>query len=435
MRTVLILLGNEVRRFLKDRAALSLTFLVPVILIYIFGHVFGVGRGGVAPAGINLAVVSEANSPAAAAITASLQKEKAFKVITTSKDAAGQETPLTEAKVREMMAAGSLRFALIFPADAETTRMSVEAEIPDNPRNEDRDTDVKARAEDDLHARAAGAARLGAKLGANFIGRRVRHSAARSRIDRESFGGDPMNILQTCSPGIELRGGADSLGGDSLFSSLIRIEREQVGGGTSGTPIATRSVGGWAVMFLLFSLTAAATSLFDEKKAGLYQRLLSAPVRRTQILWSKYLFGMLLGLFQLIALFIAGRLLFGIDITSNFGNLVLICLAAATACVAFGMLLAAIARSSSAAGSLGTLLILTMSAIGGAWFPTSFMPEFIQSLSKFTIVYWAIEGFIQVLWADCTTRDLLPTLGILFGLAAVVNTFSVWRFKRGDMFE
>ena len=43
-----------------------------------------------------------------------------------------------------------------------------------------------------------------------------------------------------------------------------------------------------------FSLTAAATSLFDKKKAGVYQRLLSAPVRRTHILWSKYLFGMLL---------------------------------------------------------------------------------------------------------------------------------------------
>ena len=46
MRTVLILLGNELRRFLHDKAALSLTFLVPVVLIYIFGHVFGVTEGG-----------------------------------------------------------------------------------------------------------------------------------------------------------------------------------------------------------------------------------------------------------------------------------------------------------------------------------------------------------------------------------------------------
>ncbi len=100
MRTIFILIGNELRRFITDPAALSLTFLVPIVLIYIFGHVFGVGRGGVAPSGIHVAVVSEGNSPAAAAITAALQREKAFKVITTSKDAAGQEAPLTEAKVR-----------------------------------------------------------------------------------------------------------------------------------------------------------------------------------------------------------------------------------------------------------------------------------------------------------------------------------------------
>ncbi len=99
------------------------------------------------------------------------------------------------------------------------------------------------------------------------------------------------------------------------------------------------------------------------------------------------------------------------------------------------MLLAAIAPTSAAASGLGTFLILTMSAIGGAWFPTSFMPEFIQHFSKFTIVYWSIEGFLRVLWSNCTTLELLPVLGILAGIALVVNAFSVWRFKRGQIFE
>ena len=52
MRTVLILFGNELRRFLHDKTALSLTFLVPMVLIYIFGHVFGVTSGGDGPTGI-----------------------------------------------------------------------------------------------------------------------------------------------------------------------------------------------------------------------------------------------------------------------------------------------------------------------------------------------------------------------------------------------
>ena len=49
MRIIFILIGNEVRRFLHDKPALSLTFLVPVVLIYIFGHVFGVNGEGMGP--------------------------------------------------------------------------------------------------------------------------------------------------------------------------------------------------------------------------------------------------------------------------------------------------------------------------------------------------------------------------------------------------
>ena len=111
MRTLLILIGNELRRFANHKTGLALTFLVPIVLIYIFGSVFGVGRtGGGGPTGILLAIVSQTDAPVSAAITDALRKEKAFKVITTQKDAAGIEQPLTEAEVREMMRAGTLRW-------------------------------------------------------------------------------------------------------------------------------------------------------------------------------------------------------------------------------------------------------------------------------------------------------------------------------------
>jgi ABC-type multidrug transport system permease subunit len=439
MRTIFILLGNEVRRFLHDKPALSLTFLVPVVLIYIFGHVFGVSGGGSGPSGIRLAVVSETNAPVAAAITAALRKEKAFKVSTTEK-VGERELPLTEARVREQLHAGSLRFALIFPPDAENdASFGLKVRFLQNPVNEIETQTVTGLLQKTIYT-SAPQALLGSlqKKATQNIGPEKLERFNRSLADSvaRAFGGDPEVIYQQIRKGGPDLGNAGSSGNGAAFlDKLVKIESEQVSGQQVKSPMATRSVGGWAMMFLLFSLAGAATSLFDEKKAGLFQRLLSAPVRRTQILWSKYLFGMLVGLVQLGVLFLAGSLLFGIDITTNIGNLLLICLAASTACVAFGMLLAAVAPTSAAANGLGTFLILTMSAIGGAWFPPSFMPEFIQHLSKLTIVYWSIEGFIQVLWANCTTWELLPTLGILFGIAAVVNAFSIWRFNHGHIFE
>jgi ABC-type multidrug transport system permease subunit len=99
------------------------------------------------------------------------------------------------------------------------------------------------------------------------------------------------------------------------------------------------------------------------------------------------------------------------------------------------MLLAAVAPTTAAANGLGTFLILTMSAIGGAWFPTSFMPEFIQHLSRLTIVYWAMDGFLRVLYNGAGTLAILPGVAILLGMSALVTLVSIWRFKRGQIFD
>lgn len=90
-------------------------------------------------------------------------------------------------------------------------------------------------------------------------------------------------------------------------------------------------------------------------------------------------------------------------------ELLVIIVAAATAATAFGMLLASIARNPEAAQGLATFLILSMSAVGGAWFPTSIMPEFIQTISKVTLVYWSIEGFLRCSGLKIPSLKFCPT--------------------------
>ena len=188
------------------------------------------------------------------------------------------------------------------------------------------------------------------------------------------------------------------------------------------------------MMFLLFSITASGASLFTEKQNGVTLRILASPVSRMHILWSKYLYNISIGIIQLLALFFTGYLFFGIDIFSNFFNLLLIIISASAAATAFGMILAAFGKTQAQVRGLGTFIILTMSAIGGAWFPTFILPPFIQIMSKLTLVYWAIEGFLQVLWRGAGTIDILPYAGVLLGIAAIVIIISTLRFKKGDIF-
>ena len=46
MRTILVLLGKDFAMLRRNRAALMLSFIVPMLIIYIVGLVFGLGRTG-----------------------------------------------------------------------------------------------------------------------------------------------------------------------------------------------------------------------------------------------------------------------------------------------------------------------------------------------------------------------------------------------------
>jgi ABC-2 type transport system permease protein len=220
-----------------------------------------------------------------------------------------------------------------------------------------------------------------------------------------------------------------------FLAKLVKIEDEQLVGRDVKNPMAARMVGGYAIMFLLFALTGSATSLFEEKQSGIFQRILAAPVRPSHILWSRFLFGIILGAFQLTALFLAGRFMFGLDLESHLGSLAVLTLVSAAACTAFGMLVAAIAPTHEAASGLSTLLVLTMTAIGGAWFPITMMPEFMQKLSRLSLVYWAVEGYSSILWAGHSLRQIAPNLAVLTGISVGVMLLAGYLFKRSKIFE
>lgn len=449
MPTILILLRKDLANFMRDKVAFSLTFLVPIALIYIFGQVFGLNRKDPGPTGVRLAVIDESGQPAAQKLVEALRAEKAFRVITTRRAAAGEAAPpLTEADVRAMMHSNELRYAVIIPRDLfRPDGIGIQLRILSNPRNDIETQTVNGLLQKSIFSsvpellgqslqaqarRAIGAARLEQFNGTMAATISSAFGGDTKQIQRSLEAGDFGFATENDGPAATAPGGT---GPGGAFANLVKIDSEQVIGRQVKSPEATRVVGGWALMFLLFALSGSASAFFDEKKTGIFQRLLAAPVSRTHLLCSRFAWGVLLGLVQLITLFLAGRLMYGIDVFGHLGNLLVVSTAAAAACTAFGMLLVAITPTSAAASGLATFLVLTMSACGGAWFPLSFMPEFMQQVAKFTIVYWAMEGFSQVLWAGQPLVQILPTVGVLLGIAAGVMALAVWRFNRSRLFE
>lgn len=446
MHATWVLLCKGFIRYARNRTAVVLTFAVPIAMIYIFGWVFGLNKKDSGPNGIRLAVVNESASPAAQKLVDVLKGEKAFQVITTFNHPDKTTRPLVEADLRPLIENGAFRFAIVIPGKiGGRAGFGVHLRFLSNPLNEIEAQTVNGLLQKAIFAhvpellgqslQAKARERIGEQRLASF-------NDSLATAITQAFGGDREEIRASLERGdfglaraaAGGAGGEKSSAGD-FFSRIISIENEQVVGRDVRSPAATRVVGGWAIMFLMFALNGAATSLFEERKSGMFQRLLAAPVTRAQILWSRFLFGVVLGLVQLVTVFFVGSLLYGIDVTSHLGNLVVMCVAAAAACTALGMFIASVSASQESAMGLATFLVLTMSACGGAWFPISFMPEFMQRIAKFTITYWAMDGFGQVLWAGRSLGQILPTVGVLLGISAGVMGVAIWRFNRGKIFE
>jgi len=46
------------------------------------------------------------------------------------------------------------------------------------------------------------------------------------------------------------------------------------------------------------------------------------------------------------------------------------------------------------------VIILGMSAVGGAMFSSFMIPGFIRALAQITPVHWAMQGFLDIFWRD-----------------------------------
>ncbi len=445
MSPTLVLLRKNLLTFWRSRAGVVITFLVPVVLIYLFGHVFGLYRQESAPSGIPIAVVNQSPEPVAQQLIAALKAEKTFSVRTETAASDGTARPLTEADVRAALHANDYRYALILPPDLLGETLGVRFRFLTNPRNEMEAQIVNGVLQRTIFMQVP-----------QLLGQSLQRSAARTlgasgldEFNQEiaaaiagSFGGDPTAIKQQIASGTLLPNvaatpgeGEPAAGTRNVMENLIRFDTEQVAGVEVSNPMAARLVGGYAIMFLLFAVSGSASHFYEEKQTGVFQRLLSSPVRPRHIVTARFLFGVILGVAQSAVLFLAGWMFFGLDLFAHWPALFAVTVAAAAACSAFGMLIAALAPNSSAASGLATLLVLSMSAIGGAWFPVSFMPDTIQTLSRFTLVYWAVEGFADVLWAGRSLLEVLPKVGVLSAIAAAVLLVAIARLNSRRMFE
>jgi hypothetical protein len=138
MSQVLILLRKSLLSFWRAKAAVAITFLVPIVLIYLFGHVFGLYPQSEQGSQRHPARRRQPEPRTRSRQTRRRAKaEKGLRLITEHENADGTKRPLTEADVRAAIKDNNYRFALILPADLLPEKgFGVRMKFLSDPRNE-----------------------------------------------------------------------------------------------------------------------------------------------------------------------------------------------------------------------------------------------------------------------------------------------------------
>ncbi len=188
----------------------------------------------------------------------------------------------------------------------------------------------------------------------------------------------------------------------------------------------------FTVMFIFFIVGTESASLLQEKEAGTLRRMLAAPLPRWTVIAGKMLAYGLLVCLQVVILFTIGYVLFDITLGQSPLALITITVLVAFVAVSLGMLVAAFARSSKQADSVGTVLAFVLAGIGGAfplWPPIFRSAGFIGILAKFTPHAHALEGYYSVMAENASFSQILPQLGFLLVMGLVFFLIAVWRFR------
>jgi ABC-type multidrug transport system permease subunit len=394
----------------RDRVAQAMTFALPILFFSIFATVFG-NPGAGTTSRIRVALVDEDQSDFSRRIVEGLGKETALRVRRTV-DPEGKGVPLDRDGAQTLVKSGDVPVAVVLPKglgssaaafgqSANATHIQLLVDVSDRiapPMVSGLLQKVAMTSAPDI-LMTSGIKEFERYAGALTPGQRAAVDAWIPRLQNGSTAVSPA-----ASEGTIMGIGIDT----------VDVMRNQ----TNGQSLISFYAAGIGVMFLLFSVSGASGALLDEVDTGTLDRVLSTRVGMTGLLVGKWAFISLLGMMQLTVMFLWGRFAFGVDLFHHLPGFAVMTLFTACAAAGFGLLLATIARTRAQLSGIGTIVILTMSSLGGSMFPRFLMSETMQKLGLLTFNAWALDGFLKVFWHDAPIWQLWPQVLVLAVLAA-----------------
>lgn len=376
---------KNIRRMTRDWTNLFFIFVFPLVLIMVIGVVFGGGFE------LRLGVVAPEDDPLASEVVDALRVDEDVDLTTY-----GSESALREAVER-----GNVDGGLVVPADyGEALRSGRTVSV----------------------GFLTGQSGLGALLRPTIEDATRRQSV---EIQAAQFAADHG------------AGSFDTALGRArtVAASLPELRVESVDAGEAedddfaGLGQFDLGASQQLVLFMFLSGIAGSAALIQSRQLGVTRRMMATPTSVGTILAGETLGRLTVILLQGAYIVLATWVVFDVDWGDPVAALLLV-FSFSLVATGVAMVCGAVFTNDQQAGSVGVFLGVGVAALGGSMVPLDLFTGTMHTVAHVTPHAWAYDGFKELVRQDGGVADILPSLAVLFGMAAATLSLATYLLRR-----
>ncbi len=430
MTALLALIRKDLKLYLRDKRALLMHLLMPVVLAAFFGSLFG-GGSEARTSKVEVGLVMLDQSPVGQQIAAGLQADSALKI-----------SLLSEDEARTLVRKGKLPVAVVIPdgfGKRASDALFSGIDKPSLPVYYDPSQSTMLAMVKGLLTQQVMQASSAAAF--SFTDSRATSEQLQQVAASDLKASDKVQLTEFLG---SLKKYQDQRAADAASQPAGAQAAQDAKPAGMSVPFTTQdqalssgpryngyahSFAGMGVQFILFMGIDMGIGILLARRTGIFNRLLAAPITLTTVLLGRGISGAIIAMSLMCALFACAMLIFKVSISSLAGFLILaLCFALMTA--AFGLLIAAFGKTPEAARGMAVFATMIMVMLGGAWVPSFIFPEWMQQVTLVIPTRWAVDGFDAVTWRGLGLDAALAPSAVLSGFALLFATLAIWKFRR-----
>lgn len=182
--------------------------------------------------------------------------------------------------------------------------------------------------------------------------------------------------------------------------------------------------------YFMLALRTFADTVRRSQMAGCLEAMLSTRTRPETVILLSSLYSFLMKLFHVVLVFALSGWLLGVDFRqANFLSAAVVLVLTVVAFASLGILSAAVIVVLKKGDPIEWVLGSLSSLLGGAFFPVTVLPGWLQHVATALPTTHALEGMRLAVLRGYSIAGIWPQVAVLSGMALALAPLSVWTFS------